>query len=367
MKVVIVGAGIAGLSIGWRLGQAGVEAIVLERAQPACGATWAAAGMLSVRGEGGNPAEDMLARHAARQWPEFAAEIETSSGRAIGYDRAGKLVVARNAQDHAHLAALAASDSELSMLSGVEAVALEPLLRRDIVAALWDPTEARVDNRALGSALTRAFLQAGGILQANEPAVRVETDGDRVVGVRSPFALYEADAYVLASGAWTSLIEGLPAEASLPIRPVKGEMIALSGGTPPTRSIWGDEVYIVARGGRLLVGATATHEGFDTRLTAEAGTHLLSRAVGLMPDLDRWSTVEHWAGLRPGSFDGLPLIGRTTIEALYVASGQYRNGILFGPAIADAMSALLLGRNIPFDLSPFDPRRFAPAQAPAGA
>jgi glycine oxidase len=363
MKVVIIGAGVAGLSIGWRLLQAGVEVLILERAQPARGATWAAAGMISVVGErhDANAVETAFARHAAALWPDFAREIEEQSGRHLGYRNDGKLIVANGHEEFDRLAVYAGGEPNLSMLSGSAVCALEPLLRDDIAGALWDPTEAQVDNRALGAALVDAYLRAGGILQANETVVRIESGESRVLGVRTPFALYEADAYVLAAGAWTSRIGGLPPEAMPHVNPVKGEMIALSGGTMPTRIVWGEGVYLVSRGGRLLVGATATDDGFDTSLTGAAMKKLLTASVVLMPALEGWDVVDHWAGLRPGSPDGLPILGRCGFEGLWVASGQYRNGVLFAPAVAEALSAVVQGRNSAIDIAAFDPTRFSAA------
>ncbi len=363
MKAIIVGAGVAGLSIGWRLRQAGAKVVVLERAQPVRGATWAAAGMISAVGENeeANQAEAAFGHHAAKLWPDFAREIEEKSGRSVGYRRDGKLVIAANAQDYMRLAARTASVADLSMLSGPKARALEPLLRDDIAGAMWDPSEAQVDNRALGMALVDAFLRDEGELLPNETVVRIETDGTRILGVRTPFGLYEGDAYVLAAGAWTARIQGLPAEALPPVVPVKGEMIALSGGTPPTRIVWGEDVYLVPRGDRLLVGATASDQGFDTSLTEAAEKQLVERAVALMPNLAQWQLVDHWAGLRPGSPDGLPILGRSILDGLFVASGQFRNGILFAPAVAQVASALIQGQSPAVDVTAFDPRRYSPA------
>ena len=359
MKVVIIGAGVAGLSIGWRLRQAGAEVVVLERAQPALGATWAAAGMISSAKESsGNPAFDALGRAAVMRWPEFAAEVEAASGTSVGYRRDGSLVIARTDAELDQLNAIAANSPDASMLSPVECRALEPILPDNIRGALSDPTEAQVDNRSLGSALVHAFLRAGGQLQANETVVCIENDRAGVWGVRTPFALHQGDAYVLAAGAWTSQIEGLPAGGLPEIIPVKGEMIALSGSAPPSRVIWGNDVYLVPRNNAIFVGATVVRTGFDTALTEQAKLQLYGKAVELVPALTQWKVTDHWAGLRPGSPDDLPILGRSSIERLFIASGQYRNGILLAPAIADCVSALVLAKESPIDLAAFDPGRF---------
>ncbi len=361
MKVVVVGAGAAGLGIGLRLCQAGAEVTVLERFQPARGATWAAAGMLSLLAEEPepNPVEVALARYAAQLWPDFAAEIEQRSGRKVDYRKGGKLSAATSTSALQRLSVRAKSSVGLALLSAADARKREPMLSPGIFGALWNAEEAWVDNRALGVALAAAFTRAGGKLQLNETVVRFETDGSRLLGARTPFFVHEADAYVVAAGAWTSRIEGLPAGVLPAIVPVKGEMIALAGGNPPGHVVWGDDVYLVPRGDRLLVGATLSREGFDTSLTDAAASLLRGRAEALMPGLEKWEEVEHWAGLRPGSPDDLPVLGPTSIERLYVASGQYRNGILYAPAVAETVVALVLGRKSEIDVTAFDPRRFA--------
>lgn len=361
MKVIVIGAGVAGLSIGWRLVQAGVETIVLERSQPARGATWAAAGMLAATAETlrAPSAEAALAKHALKLWPDFTQEIEHASGLRISYRQDGALLVARDAAEADALMAQAVQGTEF--LTPQDTLARVPLLSAEMAGALWIPDEAQVDNRALGRALATAYLRAGGTLQTHETAVRVETLADGKLAVLTPFSVRTADMVVLAAGAWTSQIDGLLSEVSPPVRPVKGEMVALTpppGVKLPQPFVWGHDIYVVPRGPVLFVGATVSEAGFDTTLTEEAVEWLRTRALSLMPELGAWELTEHWAGLRPGSPDGLPIIGATAVDNVFVASGQYRNGILLAPAIADAMRDLILGQPPQSDLSPFDPCRF---------
>ncbi len=362
MKVVVIGGGVAGLAIGWRLAQSGCKVVVLDRASPGHGATWASAGMIAATAEGahGSDALTDYGRFAARLWPSFAAEIERASGRSIGYRRDGALIVAPPSD-----AAGRVSDFDLagtSVLSPEEAHRLEPLLRPDIAGVLFAPDDAQVDNRALGIALARALAAAGGALQVNEAVVRLEMTDSRVVGARTPFALYGADAFVIAAGAWSSGLKGLPQDLIPPIDPVKGEMIALAppaGTALPTHLVLGNEIHLVPRHNRLFVGATISREGFDTRATGAAGQWLRMRAAELMPELQGWELTEHWAGVRPGSPDDLPVIGETAVRGLFIASGQYRNGILLAPAVAEALRSLILEhRQLP-EILAFDPHRFA--------
>lgn len=358
MKVVIIGAGVAGLATGWRLRQAGAEVTILERTQPALGATWAAAGMIAVAGEmgGAQTPEAEFGQHSSALWPGFAAELEAASGHAVGYRRSGALMVARSAVEMAAFA----SWSGVERLDAAQARAKEPMLAADIAGALWAPDEAQVDSRALGLALASAFVRAGGVLNLNEAAVRFDIHGGRAVALHSPFHRYEADAFILAAGAWSGAIGGVPPEALPPVKPVKGEMIAVAataGYAPPRHVVWGNEVYLVPRADRVLIGATMADAGFDTSVTDAAADWLSARAIGLMPALATWEVVERWAGLRPASPDGLPILGQTSIKGLFAATGQFRNGILFAPALAENMSRLVL-EHAPV-IAAFDPRRFS--------
>ena len=353
MKVVIIGAGVAGLGIGWRLLQAGVSVTILERAQPGGGASWAAAGMLAVTAELEDAAEPerALALRASALWLAFAAELEEASGRSVFLNQGGALLLAGDAAEREVMRARAEGD--LRIVDAAEARTLVPLLGTSL-GGLWSPEEAHVDNRALCEALTVAFLKAGGMLNPNEPAVRIETRGERASAVLTSYSRHEADAVLVAAGAWSGLLE------EVPIVPVKGEVIALSppgGAALPGPVVWGEHVYCVPRHGRLLVGATVEEAGFDTGTTEAGRNRLRACAEKLMPSLKGWVLSDHWAGLRPKSPDGLPLLGRAATAGLFVAGGQYRNGILFAPAIAGEMADLILGKAT---VDPaFDPRRFS--------
>jgi glycine oxidase len=364
MKIVIIGAGIAGLSIGWRLAQAGAETLILDRGQPGRGATWASAGMIAGTAESGDApeAEMVFARQSMVLWPKFAKELEEVSGARLSYRRDGALLVARTPGEAKGLSARAEM-AGLDYISAEAARRKVPGLAPGILGALWAPEDAQVDNRALGQALATAFVRAGGKLLVNEAAVLVEGQPGGGAAVRTPFSVHHGDAVLLATGAWTGQLGGLPAEALPPVRPVKGEVIALTpreGAVLPGPLVWGDgPTYLVPRGGRLFVGATVAAEaGFDTTLTEEARVQLHSRAAALIPEVAGWRCDEHWAGLRPGSPDGLPIIGQTALEGVFVASGQYRNGILFAPAMAETVPSLILEQRVAPEIAAFDPRRF---------
>ena len=356
MKIVIIGAGVAGLAIGWRLAEAGQQVTILERAQPGMGATWASAGMLAVTAElqDAGPAEMEFARYSNMLWPDFAKRIEAASGRNIGYLANGALILAEDPPALARLERQAGQPG-LELVHAGRVREIAPLVTGEVAGGLWSAHEARVDNRALGLALALSFQKAGGRLVSNEAVIRIERRGGRAAIAHTSFGLHHADAFILAAGAWSGLVE----QKIAPVSPVKGQMILLTpppGEAPPGPMIWGNGIYAVPRGNTLAIGATVEEAGFDTGLTEEARTVLRGAAERLMPPLRGWTLSDHWAGLRPRAPDGLPLLGPTVIDGLWLASGQYRNGILFAPAIAETICDQILGRASVN--SAFDPRRF---------
>ena len=357
MRIVVIGAGVAGLGVAWRLAEAGQEVVVLERAQPGAGATWASAGMLAVTAElqDSSPVEIEFARYSNGLWPDFAKKLEAESGQTIRYAAEGALILAEDGPALARLERQA-KQTGLDLIDAGRVREIAPLVTGEVAGGLWSPNEARVDNRALGSALALAFRKAGGRLLTNEAVVRIERRDGRAATAHTPFGLYHADAFVLAAGAWSGLLE----ERIAPVRAVKGQMILLApppGGTPPGPVIWGNGIYAVPRGHGLAIGATVEEAGFDTGVTDEARETLRRAAEKLMPALRGWTASEQWAGLRPRAPDGLPLLGPTTVKGLWLASGQYRNGILFAPALAETICEQILGRATV--IPAFDPRRFA--------
>lgn len=363
MKIVIVGAGIAGLAIGWRLAQSGCSVEILERGVAGRGATWASAGMLAPGAEMNG--EDGALAHFARQgrglWPAFAVELEAASGHDIGFREAGSLILA---QDDARARSVMqrASLANAAWLTPAELRAREPLLSHAIHGALYVGEDAHVDNRALGPALAAALARSGVSLREHCHVEALAIANGRVQGVVTPSGSVKGDIVILACGAWLNAIGGIDSGDLPAIKPAKGQMVALeppSGTILPHALIWTEDAYLVPRRGRLLVGATLEDAGFDTSVTRTARDTLMNAAARVIPACSGWRVAEIWAGLRPRSADDAPVIGSTGISGLYVAGGQFRNGILFAPAIADAMRQLVLGEPKGTDIAAFDPNRFA--------
>ncbi|MGC1380277.1 MAG: FAD-dependent oxidoreductase, partial [Candidatus Baltobacteraceae bacterium] len=196
-----------------------------------------------------------------------------------------------------------------------------------------------------------------GVRLVHASSIAVECDARRMLGIRTDLGFVPARAVVNACGAWASQLPGVPPSCVPPIEPIKGQMLALAVPREfVPRTTWVPGAYLVPReDGRLLVGATVESAGFDERVTAEGIHELLHAALAAAPSLAGFSVSESWAGLRPGTPDGLPFLGPTPVEGLFLAAGHHRNGILLAPAtahlIADAIEGEAAGELRPFLLA----------------
>jgi len=358
-----------GLAIGWRLAAAQCKVAIFERGEAGHGASWAAAGMLAaaVEAEPGEAGLYALNRLSQEKWPGFAAELEAASGMPVGYRDEGTLVVALTRDDVAqlrfHFDYQRSLGIALDWLSAAEARRLEPYLHPGLAAAVLSRGDHQVDNRRVVAALRRAFLAAGGALHEHAPVAAVEIAGDRVAGLRVGETRHAADIVVLAAGAWSAEIAGLPPAARPPVRPVKGQMLALrmDPAAPLLRHVlWAPKAYLVPRhDGRLIVGATSEERGFDASLTAGGVFALLEGAWRALPGIEELAIDEMWVGFRPGSRDDAPVLGPSPVEGLVLATGHHRNGILLTPATADLVSRFILDGELDAALRPFALARFA--------
>jgi glycine oxidase len=368
--VAVVGGGTIGLATAWRAARAGLRVTVFDP-DPGRGATWAAAGMLAPVTEVHYGELPLLALNlaSAAAWPEFAAELEAAAGTSIGYRHSGTLMVARDADDLAALADLhdyqVAAGLEAERVASDACRELVPRLSPRVRGGIWVPGDHQVDNRALAHALVTACGLAGVEVRTNRVA-SVTVEGGRAVGVRLDGGEAVAAGQVLLAGGWASAqVGGLPPEAVPPVRPVKGQLLHLRGPAEPALSpcnLRGLDIYLVPRpDGRLVAGATVEERGEDLSVTAGAVADLLRDAIELVPDVAELRLVETAVGLRPGSPDNAPLLGRSVVDRLSVATGHYRNGVLLTPLTAAAMVELLGGGPVPEVIAPFSPGRFVGA------
>jgi glycine oxidase len=366
-----------GLGIAWRLAQAGCAVTVYDRGAAGHGASWAAAGMLAaaVETEPGEEALLALTRESQRLWPDFAREVESASGVAVDYRDEGTLVVALNRDDAEQLRFTYEFQKSLGLdldwLSGAEARRCEPHLHPGVPAAVSSPRDHQVDNRCLARALAVAAGQAGAVLREHCAVREIDLAGGQARGVVTDAGREAADIVVLAAGAWSRRIAGIPNSFLPPVRPIKGQMLALrmDPAAPLLRHVvWLPRGYLVPRNdGRLIVGGTVEERGFDETITAGGLFALIEGAWRAVPAIEELPVAETWVGFRPGSRDDAPLLGPSGVDGLVVATGHHRNGILLAPITAATIAAYVLSSRLPPSLEPFSPRRFAAPAAPVAA
>jgi glycine oxidase len=367
--VIVIGGGVIGLAAAWRLAEHDVSVVVLERERAGSGTSRVAAGMLAPVAEA-DPYEEPLLRlevEAAQAYPRFIAELEERAGIDAGYLRCGTLMVGRDRDEaealERELLIRDRLDLKVERLRPSQARRLEPSLAPTLRAAVELPDDHAVDPRRLTTALAEAIGRSGGTVREGAEVAALELDHGAVHGVRlTGGERVSGRTVVVAAGVWSGLLEGLPEEARVPLRPIKGQILRLHDPSGPgllTRVLRMPPTYLVPRGdGRYVLGATMEERGFDTTVTAGAEFELLRDAVELVPGISELVVDELSAGLRPGTPDNAPLIGPGLLEGLFWATGHYRHGILLAAKTAELTAATVLdGQPVPDVVSP---ARFAP-------
>lgn len=374
-KTVIIGAGVIGLAIAWRLAEAGCEVSLYDRGEAGRGASWASAGMLAATAET-EPGEERLLSlnlESQRMWPAFARELEAASGVALGYRDEGTLIVALNNDDARQLRFTYDFQKglglDLQWLTGAQVRELEPHLRPGIAAGVLSPTDHQVENRLLVEALLVAVRRAGARLHEGCAVREVEIAGATARGVVSERGRESADIVILAAGAWSREIAGIPPAHLPPVRPIKGQMLAvkMDPAAPILRHVlWVPRGYMAPRlDARLLIGGTVEERGFDQSLTAGGMLALIEGAWRALPAIEELPIVETWVGFRPGSRDDAPMLGPSGIDRLVVATGHYRNGILLCPVTARTVADYVLTGSLAESVRDFSGDRFVSADPPA--
>ncbi len=360
--VLIIGAGIIGASCAWRLSQAGLSVKVLDRTAPGSEASQAALGVLTFHGRPDTMPGPLrlLARQSRDFFPAIIDELEGAIGERVYFRQEGQLVLAINEGDLALLENTPRVNQdegiELERASVEEAMMLEPNINPEIAGALYSPHDAWVDNTALTQAFVGAAQQAGAVFEQAEVS-SVETGNEQITSIRAGEARYEADWVVLAAGAWSAQIEGVP---GVPVTPRRGQAYSVEGSYF-RRVIHSPRAYIVPKGeAQTMLGATVEDVGFDASNTPDGLGAISARAFEISPVLETSTFVGAWAGLRPGTPDGLPIIGPAAqAPNLIIATGHFRNGILLAPITAHLVRQIVVGATPDLDLAPFSPGRDA--------
>lgn len=372
-EVVVIGGGLIGLAIAWRLAADGIQVTVCDPT-PGSRTSAVAAGMLAPITEVEYGEDELLALNLASvaAWPGFAAELESLTGQSAGLNRTGTLSVAYDVDDAAALRRLADYQRRLGLdveeLSGRETRKREPLLAAGVSGGVWVPGDHSVDNRQAVATLLRATELTGVQLERQQVA-RVLTAGTTAVGVElEDGSTIRSSQIVAATGPWSAQLQGIPEELRPPVRPVKGEILRLRVPEAYRPALHhtvratarGFSVYLVPRpGGELVVGATTSELGYDTRVLAGGVFSLLRDARMVLPITDELELVETIAGLRPATPDNAPILGPSGLDGLLWATGHYRNGVLLTPITASVIADTVRTGKVPDLAAPFVVSRFA--------
>ena len=363
--VLVVGGGVMGCAVAWRLAQAGLAVTVLERAMPGAEASTKAAGMLAVQGEAEVSGPFLeLCLSSRRRWPDFAGELVQASGVDVGLSLRGVLYPASGRAAAEALRSKAefqrAQGMRAEILTAEEMAGLEPALSDQLPLGLFAPDDGQVAPVSLSRALHLSAIRAGVRFRIGEVAVGVEAVGGRVRGLAVASGdCIPADAIVVAGGAWTSLLQGIGLMPGS-VRPARGQILALATPSAPLRRpvFAGGLGYVLpTQDGRTLVGSTLEMVGFERAVTVAGLEHMCGVARRIVPELAQATVLDHWCGFRPWTPDELPLLGPSGLEGLHLASGHFRSGILLAPISSEVVAAAVVGGEPGVDLTPFRPDR----------
>ena len=364
--VAIVGGGVIGLMSGWRLARRGLTVALFDARAAGSGTSSAATGMLAAEAEhepGGDPLLD-LARESLALWPSCRDALEAEGGHAIDYWEKGTLVVAIGRDEVERLRARhrlqVAAGLDARWMTGSAVRDLEPGLRPSVSAGILCPGDHQVDPPRVLEALREAFRVAGGLLVEGVAVERLDLEGGRVAGIVVEGEVCRAGTVVLATGAVAGSDGLLPETLRLPLRPLKGQSMALRArpirgragaggnrGLPIDHVIWTAEVHLAPKSdGRLIVGATMEEAGFDPHLTAGGLYALLDGVRRVLPGVEEMAVESVWAGFRPTTEDDAPVIGASGIPGLALALGHHRNGYLLAPVTAQAIEDLVVSGRV---------------------
>jgi glycine oxidase len=364
--VVIIGGGVMGCAVAMRLAQRGIAVAVIERGIPGAEASSAAAGILGpqMEAEGPGPLLELGLKSRAL-YPSLAAELAAATGIDVGYVKSGVLAAALDDAGEAELAARrtwqTARGLRVETVAGTALARLEPGLGPAVRGALRFPDDAQVNARELARAFSQAAAVAGARFLAGRYVRRVLVEDGAAVGVELDGESLPAGAVVVAAGSWSGLVEGAGVPATL-VRPARGQLVAIETRPPLLRhvvAVHGRGYLVPRRDGTVLAGSTVEMAGFRKEVTVAGLAEILNLARTLVPALADAPVTSSWSNFRPYTEDHLPVLGRTPVRNLVLATGHFRNGILLAPVTAQAIAELVATGESSVDLAAFSIDRFA--------
>ena len=365
-RIVIIGGGVIGSSIAWRLAREGAAVTILERGRLGKEASWASAGMIAPQAEAQAAGPFFQLCLQARDSFESALEMLRADTQVDPeYDHTGILYLALNEAERSELQQRAqwqaAAGGCVQELTPAAARQMEPAISPKTICALHMPLERRVENRRLTQAYASAAVNKGAVLIEGVTVTEVLTKGSSVSGVRcNDGRVIDADIVINAAGAWADQIRGVVDH--IPAYPVRGQIACFE--TRPgllCSSLFSLGGYLVPRrDGRILAGSTMEEAGFDKSVTLAGLAKITQAALDMVPGLSQLSFREAWAGLRPATRDFLPVLGTSpSLPNFFYATGHFRSGILLSAITGEIMADLVRARKPSVEIAPFSPDRFA--------
>ena len=330
--VLIIGGGIIGLATAIALSLRGANVTVVERQLCGSGATWAAAGMLAPEAERLEGSLLDLGIRSRDMYPQWIANLMRLSGQDCGYWCCGMIAPILTEPDRLEIS------SHPNYISREESQQRQSGLGESVLGSLWLEKDGQVNNRKLTQALITAARSLSIKILEGTTVYEIVRDHNCVTHLDTSAGILQGDLYVLATGAWTRSL--LP----LPIKPIKGQMLSLfDSDRRLQRVIYAPSCYIVPRqDGTIVVGATVEDNGFIHGNTATGIAQLLNRAISVYPAIGAMPITETWWGFRPHAPNEVPLLGASNYENLILATGHYRNGILFAPITAKLIADFIV-------------------------
>jgi glycine oxidase len=361
--ILVLGGGIIGISLAEELARHGQRVVVIERGEIGREASSAAAGILSAQFDLPRPGPLFdLCQASRRMYPRWVEHLERRTGHSVEYHVDGILSLAMSGREEATMKRQARWQRKLGLRvdewSPKEVRRHEPAIDGKMKRGFHFPTDAQVDNVRLMQVLATACRTAGVELQEHTSVRRLLIRERTIRGVETDQGTVEAPVVVNCLGSWASMGGACP--IPMPVEPARGQMLAFRGPKRLVRhAVMSERAYVVQRrDGRLIVGSTIEYVGFDKALTLEGIHGILCGVRHMSSLLNQCTFLEAWAGFRPYTNDKLPVLGKTPIEGLFVATGHFRHGILLAPITATLLADLILRGRASFDLSPFSPARF---------
>lgn len=365
--ITIIGGGIVGATLALELSRRGMTVELLERRELAREASWASAGIISPPSPRyGTKLE--LGLRAYRRYPSLIAEVQDATGIDVGYVHTGEIEFGPEANRERMRAALEWQTENGMLVEWIDSAAdvreREPVLAIDEGCGVFAAEAGSVILSRMTTAVARAAALNGAVIREHTPVIGINVSRGKVASIQTFDGEHPVGAVIIAAGAWSRTL-GDALDVSIPTIPVRGQMLAITAPpTPMTSVVAAGGIYVVPRAdGSIAVGATEEHEaGFDTSVTPAGVAWLTERIETLAPSLNQGRLAATWAGLRPGTADGDPIIGRVPhVENAWIATGHFRSGALLAPATAELLTASILAGEDDPALKAFDPARFTVA------